>query len=238
MVDTRITMARVRHHFSYGVWKYVLLAVLAIFGWDLIYNMTAYRPPNDKKLDVYIVTLGADVERMDTDLQEPLQAALPDQEAFAFMHIGLDADMDPNALMQFTTYIGARQGDLFLMSMDLFKQYGRDVEGGLFMPLDDAIASGALSIDGIDIKQASFTPLEGKPGVYGIPAKTLYGLTDYGINNEHMVWAIPAYSGNPENAVKLIAFLIEHFSTEKPDWYDEYQQSIRLAQQEQMLTPQ
>jgi hypothetical protein len=235
MVDTRITKARVRHHFSYGIWKYVLLAALAIFGWDLIYSMTAYRPPADKKLDVYIVSLGADVENLHAAVQEPLRAVFPDQEAFSFLHIGLGADMDPNAVMQFTTYVGAQQGDLFLLSMDLFRQYGRDVEGGLFLPLDDAIACGALSIEGIDIGPARFTPLGSEPGMYGIPAKTLFGLTDYAINNEHMVWAIPAYSGNVENAVKLISFLVKRFTTEKPEWYDEYQLEMRRQQQEQML---
>jgi len=237
MVNTRITKARVRHHFSYGVWKYVLLAVLAVVGWDLLYNMTAYRPPADKKLDVFVVSPGADTERMHADLQEPLRAAFPDQEAFTFMNIGLGADMDPNAVIQFTTYVGAQQGDLFLMSMDLFRQYGRDVEGGMFLRLDDAIASGLITIEGIDIAPARFTPAGGEPGVYGIPARTLYGLTEYLINNEHMVWAIPVYTGNPDNAARLISFMIERFGTEKPEWYDEYQEEMRRQQQEQMLGP-
>ena len=235
MVNTRITGARARHHFSYGVWKYALLAILAIFGWDLIYNMTAYRPPADKKLDVYIVSPGADVERMREDLLEPLQAAFPDQEEFSFIHIGLGADMDPNALMQFTTYIGAQQGDLFLMSLDLFRQYGRDVEGGMFLRLDDAIESGIINIEGIDVEPARFKPMDGEPGVYGIPTKTLYGLVEYFINNEHMVWAIPVYSGNPDNAARLISFMVERFSTERPEWYDAYQEEMRRLQQEQML---
>jgi len=211
MVNTRITKARVRHHLSYGVWKYVALIAVAVFGWDMIYSMTAYRPPADQKLDVYIVSPGADVERMHADLQEPLRAALPDQEAFSFMYIALDADMEPNALMQFTTYVGARQGDLFLLSRDLFLQYGRDIEGGMFLRLDDAIASGALYIEGIDVDRTRFTPLDGETGVYGIPADTLHGLAEYQIDNQHMVWAIPVYSGNAENAMKLISFLVKHF---------------------------
>ncbi|MCL2811801.1 MAG: hypothetical protein FWD25_07925 [Clostridia bacterium] len=235
MVNTRITKERMRHHFSYGVWKYVLLAVLAIFGWDLIYSMTAYRPPADKKLDIYIVSPGADVNRMREDLLEPLQAVFPDQEAFSFLYVALDDDREPNAVMQFTTYIGAMQGDVFLLSMGLYRQYGSALEDGLFLQLDEAIASGQLSIEGMDIESVRF---EDGDGIYGIPAKTLYGLTDYMINNEHMVLAIPAYSGNAENAIQLISFLVERFSTEKPGWYDEYQQEIRRQQQEQqMLLP-
>jgi len=231
MVNTRVTKERMRHHFSYGVWKYALLAILAVFGWDLVYSITAYRPPDDKKLDVYILSAGADVEAMREDLLESLHAAFPDQEQFSFLHIGLDESMEPNAVMQFTTYIGAMQGDLFLLSMGLYQSYG-DPENGLFLQLDEVIASGELHIEGIDIEPAK---IEG--GVYGIPTKTLYGLTNYLINNEHMVLAVPAYTGNPDNAIKLISFLAERFSTEKPEWYDAFQQDIRRQQQEQMLLP-
>lgn len=236
MVDTRITKARMRHHFAYGLWKYVLLIVLAIFGWDLYYNMTAYRPPANKKLDVYIVTPGADVEGMQADLLESLTAAFPDQEAFSFMNIALGSDQDAAVLMQFTTYIAAQQGDVFLISMDVYHQYGRDIEGGLFIRLDDAIASGELNVQGVDTDLTKITPAQEERGVYGIPTKTLYGLTDYGINNESMVLAVPAYGGNQENAIKLISFFVERFSTEKPEWYDEYQRNLVQQQQQQLLT--
>ena len=39
MVDNKITKARVKHHFTYSAWKYVLLVALSIIAWDLIYNM-------------------------------------------------------------------------------------------------------------------------------------------------------------------------------------------------------
>ncbi len=233
MVDNRISKARVRHHFSYGLWKYALLAAAAIFGWNLFYSMTAYRPPDNKKLDIYVVTPGANTEAMQTDLLESLQAAFPDQEEFSFMNIALGADQDSTAVMQFTTYIAAQQGDVFLLSMDLFHQYGRDMEDGLFMALDGAIASGELNAEGIDTELTRITPQEGASGIYGISTKTLYGLTDYLINNESMVLAVPVYSGNQENAIKLVDFLVKRFATEKPEWYDEYQNSLREQQQQE-----
>jgi len=230
MVDTRITKARVRHHVTYNLWKYAVLAAVAILGWDLLYSVTAYRPPPDKKLDIYVVAPGADTEGMQADLLEPLQASFPDQEAFSFLHIALGSNPEPAALMQFSTYVAARQGDVFLLSTELFYQYGRDLEGGMFLRLDDAIASGSLAIEGIDTEITRFVPQDGEAGVYGISAKTLYGLVGYHINNESMVLAIPAYSGNQHNAVRLIGFLVERFTMEKPEWYDAYQMELRRQQ--------
>ena len=41
--------------------------------------------------------------------------------------------------------------------------------------------------------------------------------------------AIPGYSGNIENAVKMMNWFVQRFSTEMPDWYAEY----KKTQQEQ-----
>ena len=62
-----------------------------------------------------------------------------------------------------------------------------------------------------------------------LPADTLYGLLDYNIDPEGLVLAIPGYSGNIENAVKMMNWFVDRFSTEMPDWYAEY----KKTQQEQ-----
>jgi len=44
-MKTPITKAKLQNHFTYSLWKYALLAVVAIFGWNIVYSMTAYQPP-------------------------------------------------------------------------------------------------------------------------------------------------------------------------------------------------
>ena len=54
MADNRITRKRLKNHFVYGWWKYLLAVVLCVMGVDLIFSMTAYRPPEDKKIELYM----------------------------------------------------------------------------------------------------------------------------------------------------------------------------------------
>lgn len=235
MVDNRISKARIQHHFTYGIWKYALLAVVTIFAWDLIFNASAYRPPADKKLDVYFVVQGVDPTNIRDELEAELREAFPDQEAFSFLQVAVGDDMAYEGAMQLMAYIAAGQGDLFLFSVDQFRQYGRE-EGGFFLRLDDYIASGVLDTTGIDMTLGELAPIGLEPGVYGFPAETQYKLaSEYGINNHSLVWGIPEYSGNQENAVKLIAFLQEHLYSEKPEWYDEYQESLRQQEQDKLF---
>ena len=234
MVDTRITRERARHHFNYGAWKYIALAVAAIFIWDLVYNATAYRPPADKKLDVYFVTPGGDTETMRADLDEALREAFPDQEEINFLFIGLGGSEDYAATMQFTTYIAAQQGDLFLMPAASFRQFGRDESGGLFVPLDGYVADGILELGDMDVTAGKLT-MQGKTELYGVPAASLYALTNYGVNNHPLIWCVPAYSQNQENAARLIARMVEWFTAEKPEWYDAYQKQLTDQEQQQQM---
>lgn len=234
MVDNRISKARIQHHFTYGIWKYVLVAVVTVFAWDLLFNATAYRPQANKKLDVYFVVQGADPSKIYDELETDLRAAFPDQEAFNFLQVAVGDDMAYEGAMQLMAYIAAGQGDLFLFSVDQFRQYGRE-EGGFFLRLDDAIASSALNTSGLDMTMGELAPIGLQPGIYGFPAQTQYKLTDYGINNHSLVWGIPEYSGNKENAVKLIAFLQQHLHSEKPEWYDEYQEKLRQQEQDKLF---
>lgn len=229
MVNNRITKERVRHHFTYGVWKYALLVVVSIFAWDLIYSMTAYRPPADKKIDVYIVQASADMEAFEAAEMPALQEAFADMEAIDFYQIAMGSQDDYAVVMQFTTYIAAQQGDLFLLPYTRAQELGYEGNEGLFISLEPYIESGALDVRDIDLTNGKLS--DGRAGrvVCMLPADTLYGLLDYNIDPEGLVLAIPGYSGNIENAVKMMNWFVDRFSTEMPDWYAEY----KKTQQEQ-----
>ena len=48
-----VTKERIRNHFAYAWWQYVLLICLAIFGWNLLYTTTRYRSPEALKVEWY-----------------------------------------------------------------------------------------------------------------------------------------------------------------------------------------
>ena len=49
-----ITRERIRNHFHYAWWQYVLLVCLAVFGWNLLYTTTRYRSPESLKVEWYL----------------------------------------------------------------------------------------------------------------------------------------------------------------------------------------
>lgn len=221
MINNKITMERVKHHFTYNLWKYVLLVVVSIFAWDIVFSMTAYRAPADKRVHVYILQPGADATAMEENLTAPMMERIEGLLEVTFTTIDLSQSSDYTVDMQLTTYMGAGQGDLFMTPRFRFGMYAGG-EFGVFMPLDDFVDSGVIDIAGIDTSEAMATDEAGERHLYGIPMDGLYGLLAYGIDPSQMFMSIPSYSGNPTGAAQAIDYLMKTFSGEKPDWYDEY----------------
>ena len=47
-MKTPITQEKIKNHLTYASWKYALLIIVAIFGWNLIYSVTQSQPPEEK----------------------------------------------------------------------------------------------------------------------------------------------------------------------------------------------
>ena len=71
-----ITKERIRNHFAYAWWQYVLLICLAIFGWNLLYTTTRYRSPNDQRLEWYYGGYQLDGEKNIDSLMDDLHQSL------------------------------------------------------------------------------------------------------------------------------------------------------------------
>ena len=53
-MKTPVNIKTIRKHMLYNSWKYILLVICTIFFWNLAFTMTAYRPPQEKIVDLYI----------------------------------------------------------------------------------------------------------------------------------------------------------------------------------------
>ena len=115
MADNRITKKRLKNHFAYSWWKYALAAVLSAMGVSLIFASTAYRPPADKQLTVYVLNDYVNADALQADLWARIKESCPEQEELTVLNIDLTDDTNIYAPMQFSTYVAAQQGDLFLM---------------------------------------------------------------------------------------------------------------------------
>ena len=54
MADNRITKHRVKNHWAYSWWKYLVMCVCVVFGVNMFFTMTAYRSPENKKVELYL----------------------------------------------------------------------------------------------------------------------------------------------------------------------------------------
>lgn len=215
MDSMKITKDRIRNHFEYSWWKYVLFAILAVFGWNLVYTTTAYRPPKDKKLDVYFVTSSIPSEQLD-GLREGILVRFAElEDAYCHSIVYTDSDNYYGSI-QLTTYMGAQEGDVYILTRERFDTLR---QSGTFLPLDEAIADGQLRLGEIDVSGETTTDEYGTVGVFGIPATALYGMMEaFAVDNRDLVLCVPIYSQNQPVAIGFIDWFIETMRAPKPDW--------------------
>lgn len=229
MQETKITKDRLRNHFTYSWWKYLLLVVAAVFGWSLIYTSTAYRAPKDKRLDGYFVTYTVD-EAVTGWFEQQALAMFPEEvEDSNFSSLVYTPDDTYYANMQLTTYMGAGEGDIYFLPRERFDAFGRD---GAFLALEDAVEAGVIDLRGIDVSNGYGTDVDtGERHLYGIPMEALYGFMEeeYNIDNRDLVMCVTAYSQNPEVALRYADWVIETFKAPKPQWLIDYEERTQAG---------
>lgn len=204
-----ITKKRIRNHFTYAWWQYVLLISVAIFGWNLIYTTTRYRSPEHLKVEWYCEGVtSTETDKMLNELMESVRLELfPDMEEVTFTSVAYD---DQYGDMQLMVWSAAGQGDLYTLSKSRFESLA--LNGGM-LELQPYIDDGTLNVDGIDLKNGYVTdPETGKKYLMGIPADTLTGLEQYGIACTGRVMSVLSAGGNTDNTLKLMQWLIDHMA--------------------------
>ena len=151
MADNRITKKRLKNHFAYSWWKYALAAVLGAMGVSLIFASTAYRPPADKQLTVYVLNDYVNTDALQADLWARIKESCPEQEELTVLNIDLTDDTNIYAPMQFSTYVAAQQGDLFLMPRSEMLKIASDGAEEAFVDLTEYIEGGVIDVGGLDL---------------------------------------------------------------------------------------
>lgn len=228
MQGMKITKGRIQNHFAYSWWKYVILILAAVVGWNLIFTTTAYRAPKDKRLDVTFVTYSISddlLQEIRADILRRYEGSVEDSSVVSIVYTDED---NYYGSMQLMTYVSAGEGDIYLMTKERFDVFA---EQGVLVALDEAIDAGALNLQGIDVSWAIRTDEEGRTGVMGIPADALYGFMEYGIDNRDLVLCVMNYSQNQDLAIDWISNVIDATLAPKPERLVEQEEKSGVSDQ-------
>lgn len=203
-MKTPMNKQSIRQHFTYAWWKYALLAVIAIFGWNLIYTVTAYQPPANKKIDLFIYGYGEE-ELLDGYMETIRQTEMSDMEQMDSSFMLLDDSYTP---MQIMTYIAAGEGHLYMLPKDYFQNYAGQA---VFLPLEDVPGLiDSLAEAGISVDRGWRTDEETREKhLYGIPMTNFPGFAAYAYGYEDSYLCISVTNRNDENSIKFLQIFLE-----------------------------
>lgn len=202
-MKTPITAKRIRQHWQYNWWKYALLVCLTLLGWNLIYSTTAYRPPQDKVVDVYLY--GYD---MDGGMQAYLDGVraeeMSDMEQMDWVVITPD---DTYGSMVLSTRVAANEGEIYILPKSFFQNYATQ---GWFLALEDVEGLvETLEGEGVNLERSWRMNTEtGERHLYGVPLSALPGLAAHVACTEEFWVCVSVTGQNDENAVKLLQILV------------------------------
>lgn len=206
-----MTKQKIKNHFLYHSWMYVLVVIISIVSWDLIYTATAYRPPEDKKLELYIADNPlADQEDWQNFLHSLQSEGFVDMEQMDAVKLISGGDQDYYLDIQLNTFVMAQQGDVYFIGRDRFKSFG---SMGAFLPLDGYVESGALSLAGLNLERGILSyeneQQETVKALFGVPLNHFPALQRYGIDTNNSYLAILYNNGNDDNAVRLLNAILQ-----------------------------
>ena len=205
--ELKITKQRIRNHFHYFWWQYLVLLIAAIFGWNLIYTTTRYQSPEHLKIEWYYEGLATQqTDELVADFLARVTPELfPDMEDVSFAEVGMD---ETYGQMQMMIWSVAGQGDLYML---LEESYEGMIANGVMCDLLPYVEDGTLNIEGINVDDFYMIDQEtGKQILVGIPTDSLEGLLDLHVDPAGKVMGLLVNGGNTENAVKLMAYLLDN----------------------------
>ena len=197
MADLRMNRRKLRNHLHYSGWKYVLSAIATVFLISFLFDVTRYRPPREHTTSLYLTTSYAMADRLEEELRPLLLSRFPEQEELNVLNIDLSQD-DTYRRMQYTTYLGAGEGDVLLLSSEEYHHLVADNSvGDILVELSIYAKEGLLWLP------------EGEQ--YRVSADQLTGLSAYGCKISEAFLCVLQRSPNPRTAAGLIGILQEQY---------------------------
>ena len=258
MPNTKLTRDKLKNHFQYSKMLYLVVMVTAALIGNLVFTVTVYRPPNERRIDIELVGLYADTELSGArDAKASLLAAGQDFERERDASSGADQEKDYElplqevefislqydpessseenyyAAQKFMVMLAAQEGDIYVLSRSLMAQLA---EQNTLVPLDDYIASGVIDPGDRQLGRVTFDEVDddgiatGVQHVYALQAGTLEGMYQtLNYDPYEKYIAIVAFSRNPDTAAAVVQEMINMFETAEPTEDADSEKTVEAA---------
>ena len=222
---TPLTRKKLSDHLTYHGWKYIILVAGAILGWNLIYAQTAYRVPQEKRIDVYIKCATTSQAVADAFLEKVWKEIVPEMELVSSTLMA--ATNDYSSEMQMSVWIAAGEGDIYILPSADFKSYA---SAGAFLNLQAFVDDGTLPVEGVDLSAGKVCMAVGSDAqgntvydeelqLFGIPLDSYYGYMEgMSLDNRGMVMCVLTANRNDANVLPFMGALLRAGEGEPPSW--------------------
>ena len=206
-MKTPFTSGRLKQHFTYSWWIYLLIIALSFALVDILYSVTAYRSPRDKTIGLYVYGY-MNEQGLAEYMNHVRETEMPEMEEINPLLLVKDDTYGP---VQMMTYITAGEGDLYLLPREEFLNYALN---GILVPLeDDAELIALFDGAGVNLQNGWRRETEtGETHLYGIPQDKLPGLMKYAYAQDGYLCLVVT-GQNQENAAKFMRILCRDMIT-------------------------
>lgn len=218
-MKTPVTQKMILDHLTYSWWKYALVILLSCMGWSIIYSMTAYRVPDEKKVVLGVYSYGSSAN-IDAYMEAVRLDSMTDMEEMTSMYIMPDSSYGEMIL---TTRIAARDCDIYVLPRTQFQNLA---EQGGFMALDEVLPElvAELEASGISLSRGwrTYESTDEETGetikekhFYGVPTAELPSIAPMlQCDTSDMYICVFFNTGNDENTLKFFEKFIRDMMQE------------------------
>lgn len=228
LYQSKLNKGKIKNHFQYDKWKYILGIALVIFSWSMLSTVTAPRTPADKKVDFFLVG-GYMMTDESTEYANTILDEFPELLEVNFFNITLGDEMEYASRQRLMVMVGSQTGDIFSFTEDEFEMMANS---GIFIPLDD-YPELLSHFTEEELEAGTFiTEDDPTPRIYGVPVSGVNPMSSSFYNTDNSLMGITAYSQNSEKAVEVLQWIIEHSEMEV---YEERKLELQQEKEQQEL---
>ena len=224
-LKTPVNKEEFKTHITYNAWKYILLVIGAFAVWSFVADM---KPsiPEDKKIEVYVMSATTDSEIIDPFLEPLWQKTVPEMESVYSIMIPA---MDEYTMAQyFVTRMYAKEGDIYILTEEYFKEYAKQ---GFFLPLEELTENGTIDAEGVDLQNGYVTRViynsdnevvATESHLYGIPLESFDAYqTKISLYNINLYAGIMVLNQNDDNVIPFFNALLQEGRTDSAQTAEE-----------------